>query len=107
VKIPNVDRAVIDEAKVRDYLLSPEHPVGRAKSQFFVQLGFERSRWTVLRDALLRLGDGDAELGDKTGFGQKYVVRATIQHPASGPAAGSSAVVRFGLFATVRISRGL
>jgi hypothetical protein len=40
VRLPNADRAVVEEAKVRDYLLSPTQPVGRFKSVFFVALGF-------------------------------------------------------------------
>src|SRR5437773_1038010 len=96
VKIPGFERAIIDAAKVRDYLLSPEHPVGRAKSQFFVQIGFERANWTVLRDQLLRLGAGDAELGHRTPFGQKYVVRGTIHHPASASLVVAVWIVRNG-----------
>jgi hypothetical protein len=35
VVLPNSERAIVDEAKVRDYLLSPSHPVGRFKAAFF------------------------------------------------------------------------
>ena len=82
MKIPGGERPVIEEAKVRDYLLSPEHPVGRAKAQFFVPLGFERTNWSVLRDQLQQLASVDAELGASTRFGQKYVVPSTIQGPS-------------------------
>ena len=88
MKIPGGERPVIEEAKVRDYLLSPEHPVGRAKAQFFVPLGFERTNWSVLRDQLQQLASVDAELGASTRFGQKYVVRGTIH----GPMAAASIV---------------
>jgi hypothetical protein len=61
VGLPNADRAVVEDAKVRDYLLSPTHPVGRFKSVFFVALGFSADRWSLLRDALLELArSGDA-----------------------------------------------
>ena len=33
MRLPGAQRAIIDAAKVRDYLLSPEHPVGRAKAR--------------------------------------------------------------------------
>jgi hypothetical protein len=39
VRLPNVDLVVVEDAKVRDYLLSPTHPVRRFKSVFFVALG--------------------------------------------------------------------
>jgi hypothetical protein len=79
VKIPGAERAVVDAAKVRDYLLSLEHPVGRAKARFFAQLGFSRANWSALRDQLQEFGGADAERGAATPFGQKYVVRGTIQ----------------------------
>lgn len=84
MKLPAAERAVVDPAKVRDYLLSTEHPVGRAKAKFFVQSGFDRANWTMLQDQLLRLASEDAELGDTTQFGQKFVTRGTIQAPALG-----------------------
>jgi hypothetical protein len=41
VRIPNADRAVVDPAKLRDYLLSTTHTVGRFKAAFFCgQLGY-------------------------------------------------------------------
>lgn len=50
--LPKADEAVIDPAKIRDYLLSPEHPVGRFKARFFAALGFRRDRWEELASAL-------------------------------------------------------
>ena len=47
VKIPGAERATVDAAKVRDYLLSPEHRVGSAKARFFAQLGFEQG-WALV-----------------------------------------------------------
>ena len=81
MKIPGAERAVVDEAKIRDYLLSKQHPVGSAKARFFAQLGFEREDWTVLRDELHGFAIRDAQLGETTRFGQKYVVTGTIQAP--------------------------
>lgn len=39
MRLPNADRAAIDAAKIRDYLLSEMHPVGRFKAAFFSTLG--------------------------------------------------------------------
>ena len=50
MRLPNAERAVIEEVKVRDYLLALDHPVGRAKARFFVALGFTRDGWSLLRD---------------------------------------------------------
>jgi hypothetical protein len=35
MKLPNGDRAMVHEAKVRDYLLSTDHPIGRFKARVF------------------------------------------------------------------------
>lgn len=40
VKLPGAERAFIDPSKVRDYLLSESHPVGRFKAAFFIALGY-------------------------------------------------------------------
>jgi len=55
MSLPNSQRAVIDPEKVRDYLLSEAHPVGRFKETFFGALGYTRGRWEILRDDLLSL----------------------------------------------------
>ncbi len=46
MRMPGAERAVIDSAKIRDYLLSPSHPVGRFKAVFFASLGY--TAWIVL-----------------------------------------------------------
>ena len=68
---------------MQDYLLSREHPVGRAKARFFESLGFTRAAWPMLQSALLQLGrDGEAEPAAASVFGQKYAVRGIIQGPS-------------------------
>ena len=82
MKIPGAERAVLEAAKVRDYLLSPQHRVGSAKARFFTELGFDHQNWTVLQDELHRFAQQEAQLGGATQFGQKYVVLGTIQGPS-------------------------
>jgi hypothetical protein len=83
VFLPNSERAVVDDAKVRDYLLSPSHPVGRFKSAFFSALGFSVDDWQALRNVLLDVAQsGDAILGQPSPFGQKFEIRATLTGPS-------------------------
>jgi hypothetical protein len=83
VLLPNADRAVVPDSKVRGYLLSGTHPVGRFKAAFFVRLGFSLDRWELLRDALLAIGrSGDAMIGQQSPFGQKFEVRAILAGPS-------------------------
>ena len=80
MKLPGAERAFVDPIKVRDYLLSFDHPVGHSKARFFASLGFVRSKWPRLRRVLLEIGrDGDAVVGNPTPYGRKYEIRATIQ----------------------------
>ncbi|HEY6559309.1 MAG TPA: hypothetical protein VI072_18620 [Polyangiaceae bacterium] len=83
MRLPSADRAVVEGAKVRDYLLSPTHPVGRFKSVFFVALGFSADQWELLRAALLELAQvGDANPGQASPFGLKFEIRAILRGPS-------------------------
>ena len=43
MRLPSADAVEIDVRKVRDYLLSAKHPVGRHKARFFAALGFRQT----------------------------------------------------------------
>ena len=86
VILPNADRAIVAPEKVRDYLLASDHPLGRGKAKFFAQLGFAESNWHALQAALLDLArSGDAEIGPRNRFGQKYLVRGALSGPQGRP----------------------
>jgi hypothetical protein len=86
--LPNAHLATIEVEKVRDYLLSSAHPVGRFKARFFNALGYTTSDYPQLQRDLLALGkSGVAEPGRPSSYGQKYEVRGRLQGP-SGASAG-------------------
>jgi hypothetical protein len=88
--LPNADRATIDPAKVRDYLLSVAHPVGRFKAVFFTALGYSTDRWELLRDDLLDLArTAVASAGQQGHYGQKFELDGILTGPS-----GRSATVR-------------
>jgi hypothetical protein len=82
MRLPNADRAIIDAAKLRGYLLSATHPVGRFKAKFFGRLGYGVDRWgqleVDLRDQHL---SEDARLVAATAYGLKYEIRAILKGP--------------------------
>jgi hypothetical protein len=87
VKLPNAERAVIDAAKVRDYLLSESHPVGRFKSAFFRSLGYSVARWEELEeDIRTHALAGDAETDEANAYGQKYRVAGPLAGRIGGQA---------------------
>lgn len=83
MSLPNAGLATIDPAKIRDYLLSFTHPVGRFKAAFFVGLGYSAERWEALRDDVLAIAQtGIAIPGQPSGFGVKYEVDGLLEGPA-------------------------
>ena len=88
MKLPAAERAIIAPAKIRDYLHSTSHPVGRFKAPFFASLGYTHGNWRRLEEDLLGLAvSGDAELGKGSSYGQKYEIRGILNGP-SGRSAG-------------------
>ena len=86
--LPRAEDAIVDEAKLRDYLLSHEHPVGRAKARFFESLGFHHSEWQLLGEALRELAlHAEATPTTPSVFGQPYLVRGILRGP-EGRSAG-------------------
>ncbi len=82
MKPPDWERADIDARKVRDYLLSRAHPIGRYKAAFFRHLGYRQESWQRLRDDLLALAkENPAEAIEATRYGQKYLVRGILTGP--------------------------
>jgi hypothetical protein len=55
VKLPLAERAIVDASNVRDYLLSPEHPVGRFKARVFGAVGYNQGDWSRLQRDFLAL----------------------------------------------------
>ncbi|MEX1253605.1 MAG: DUF6883 domain-containing protein [Dehalococcoidia bacterium] len=90
MKLPNADQAVIAPEKLRDYLLSPRHPVGRFKAAFFARLGYTEADWAQL-DADLRTQHLalDAEEAEPSRYGRKF----TIIGPLTGPENSTSVLV--------------
>lgn len=83
MKLPAADQAVVDRAKVHDYLLSTGHSIGRFKAAFFMRLGYEVARWRRLEADLRGVAvTGDARLGRWNPYGQKYEVRGVLTGPS-------------------------
>jgi hypothetical protein len=99
MSLPNPDRALVDAAKVRDYLLSAEHPVGRFKAAVFVAAGHRRDDWAVLQTDLLETALLQPILEVPTPFGQKFEVPAILHGPRR-----DLAVTSPGLYAAARTS---
>jgi len=80
--VPNWHLAIVDKAKLTDYLLSPSHPAGRSKAEFLNRFGFEASNWQTLQETLLRhVADAEYATAMETQFGTKYMIEAGLEAP--------------------------
>ncbi len=84
MRLPNADRAIVDERKVRDYLLSRSHPIGRFKAALLARVGFEAANWgdlvLQLRELAVR---GDAIRGEASTYDEKYMISGILNGPRS------------------------
>ena len=82
MKLPGASGAVIDDAKLRNYLLSFVHPIGRYKAAFFARFGYTPDNWRLLKaDLLLLVQAAEARQTHVSVYGQKYEVRGIIKGP--------------------------
>lgn len=85
MRLPWAAWAVVDSAKLTEYLLSTTHPVGRFKAAYFERLGYFPEDWLLLEAALLDLSlSGTVERIEETPYGRKYRVRGMIEPPIGG-----------------------
>ena len=71
MKLPNPDRAVVDQTKLAQYCLNPLHHRGRHKARKFRSLlGFTANDAPKLRQLLLKAAlELEAQLGERDEFG--------------------------------------
>ena len=83
MKLPNADKAVIEESKVKDYLLALDHRRGSGKAKLLYSLGYDVGNWQQLRDDLIRQHlIADVVEQRTTAWGQRYDVVAHLsQNP--------------------------
>jgi hypothetical protein len=82
MKLPSADRAYVDPIKVRDYLLSPIHRVGRFKAAVFATAGYRRTGWSRLRrdlEAIARVGDARPLAWSV--YGRKFAINGILHGP--------------------------
>jgi hypothetical protein len=81
-RLPHLDRAVVPEGKIVDYLLSARHSGGRAKARFLEGYGFRAQHWRVLRDAVIAHAEAnDITASRQTRFGTRYEIDGPLSAP--------------------------
>jgi hypothetical protein len=83
VKLPRGEQVEIDDRKVREYLLSHTHPVGRFKARFFAAIGFDETTVAAFVAELRRIAEvGEIDGTEDIEFGRKYTVPGELRGPA-------------------------
>jgi hypothetical protein len=83
MRLPNARLAVVERAKITEYLLNAEHPDNGGKAAFFVALDFSRSDLDTFAHALRRLAlTADVTESMETMHGKKYIVDGELENPA-------------------------
>jgi hypothetical protein len=82
-QLPGVANAILDDAKITDYLLAPSHStLAAGKAKFFLGHGFSQRDWRELKTALLDHPQANPVTGQaKTPFGEKYEVSCSLVTP--------------------------
>ena len=81
-RLPYLDRAVVPEAKIVNYLLSARHSGGRAKARLLESFGFRAQNWHALRDAVIAHAmANDITASQRTRFGTRYEIDGPLPTP--------------------------
>lgn len=81
--LANADRATIDDRKLRDYVLNPDHPVGGSKARVFLSAtGLGQPDHRDVADQIRRgIVAGAAEPVEPLSYGERFRVTLTISGP--------------------------
>jgi hypothetical protein len=96
--LPNAESAFIDEAKLVEYSLAADHPVGANKALLFSRvLGFTVRDADNLRRLILEaIFIHDATIGLHNEFGQRYAVDFPVKTEVGSAVVRSAWIIRKG-----------
>jgi uncharacterized protein DUF6883 len=90
MKLPDAHLAIVERAKIVEYLLNAAHPDNGGKARFFTALGFRLEDWETLAAALRRLAISfPVSRNMETIHGKKYIIDGALE-----TAVGKTPVVR-------------
>jgi hypothetical protein len=98
MRLPHGDNVIIDQRKITDYCLSPEHDDGKHKALLFRDLlGLTRDQAALLLDALREAAiSGEAIPGRLDRYGQRYVIDFELVGPSGHATIRSAWIIRTG-----------
>ncbi len=97
MKLPNAEHAIVDIAKLQDYCLDENHPVGKHKARVFQRvLGLTRADAWTLRQTILDAvkAQDDAVAGECDEYGTRFTVDVQIDGPAGAAMVRTGWIIR-------------
>ena len=81
-RLPNADRIVVEEHRIREYLLNQEHATGGPKARFFIAHGFASDAWFALQGSLIiQARVNTVTRSVETEWGARYTVTCNCPPP--------------------------
>jgi len=81
-QLPNAALAVVDRAKIHNYLLNAQNPQNGGKAGLFVRFGFSQNKWEQLAEAIATHPVDNAVTVEVASLhGRKFVVRCNLRTP--------------------------
>ena len=82
MKLPEAGSAIVEEAKLRGYLLNASHPGNGGKAALFQAFGFQAAQWEEMRDALRKHPtENDVDRTAQNPHGIKYEAKCNLRTP--------------------------
>ena len=83
--LPNREKTYIPVSKLKDYLLSETHSVGKSKAKFLRSVGFNETNAHLLKQGLINIAHSqDIKEAVSSPHGIKYIIDGLLQTPAGG-----------------------
>jgi hypothetical protein len=85
MKLPNREHAYIPSLKLRAYLLSETHSVGKSKAKLLRSIGFNEANIDLLKQGLIDIAQAeDVKEAISSPHGVKYVIEGELKTPVGG-----------------------
>jgi hypothetical protein len=82
MELPNKSRAYLPLEKVKNYLLSETHAVGKSKARYFRSYGFNDENASDLAQGLLMIAQNTpVESSERSPYGTKYILDGELETP--------------------------
>ena len=82
MNLPNREKAFISRSKIKDYLISPHHTIGRSKAKFFRMYGFDETNMDILERFLLKIAQTNEVTNlENSIHGTKYIIDGILDTP--------------------------